>query len=82
MIKIDMLKAKEIAHKYRRAKRELEFTPYDEVIMKQIPGVDKDAAEIARQAIRAKYDTIQVSIDACTDAAQLKQIMIDEGLVV
>jgi hypothetical protein len=49
MITIDMTKAKEIAHEKRRVARSAEFAPHDEVIMKQIPGVDAQAAEAARK---------------------------------
>lgn len=81
MIKINMTKAKEIAHGHRRKKREIEFAPHDEIIMKQIPGKDKKAAEAAREVIRQKHDRIQVDIDACTDAVALKGLLVDEALI-
>ena len=56
----------------RRAKRAEEFTPYDDLISKQIPGSDTDAAEASRAAIRTKYETLQSAIDSCTDIAGLK----------
>jgi hypothetical protein len=52
MITINMSKAKTIAHEKRRAARAEEFRPYDEIIMKQIPGVGAQQADAARQAIR------------------------------
>jgi len=64
MIVINIDKAKVIAHDIRRAKRAEEFAPYDEVIMKQIPGNDAVEAEAARQAIRDKYAQIQADIDS------------------
>lgn len=74
MIKINLQKAKQIAHNFRRAKRETEFEQHDTVIMKQIPGNDYDRAEQARQAIREKYALLQDEIDACEDENQLKEI--------
>ena len=74
-IGINLNKAKDIAHEQRRAARAEEFKPYDEVIMKQIPGNDHDAAEAARQAIRDKYAVIQNNIDAASDVNALKAIV-------
>ena len=64
--------AKEIAHATRRAKREEEFKPHDDVIAKQIPGADADAAEASRATIRTKYATMQTSIDAANTTAEIK----------
>jgi hypothetical protein len=75
MISIDMTKAKDIAHEARRAARAEEFKPYDEVIMKQIPGVDAQQAEAARQAIREKYATLQAQMDAAQTADELKALL-------
>ena len=75
MISIDMTKAKDIAHEKRRAARAEEFKPYDEVIMKQIPGVDAQQAEAARQAIREKYATLQAQMDAATTVDGLKNLL-------
>ena len=75
MITIDMTKAKDIAHEKRRAARSAEFAPHDEVIMKQIPGVDAQAAEAARQAIRDKYATLQAQMDAATTVNELKTLL-------
>jgi hypothetical protein len=72
MITINIDKAKAIGHDMRRAARAEEFKPHDEVIMKQIPGVDAQAAEAARQAIRDKYFTIQTNIDAATTPEEIK----------
>lgn len=68
----DLAKCKEIAHGTRRAKREEEFKPHDELISKQIPGADTDAAEASRAAIRTKYATMQTAIDAATTTAEIK----------
>lgn len=72
MIVVNIDKAKTIAHDMRRAARAEEFKPHDEVIMKQIPGVDAQAAEAARQAIRAKYAAIQTQIDAAATPDEIK----------
>jgi hypothetical protein len=78
MISIDMTKAKDIAHEKRRAARAEEFKPYDEVIMKQIPGVDAQQAEAARQAIREKYATLQAQMDAAQTPEELKALLPQE----
>jgi hypothetical protein len=67
----DLGKCKEIGHHKRRAARAEEFAPHDEVIAKQIPGADAAAAEVARQAIRDKYSSIQEAIE---DAKTLDEI--------
>ena len=72
MITINLDKAKSIAHDMRRAARAEEFKPYDEVIMKQIPGADAVEAEEARQQIRFKYALIQDVIDAAQTTDEIK----------
>jgi hypothetical protein len=71
MIKINVDKAKNIAHDMRRAARAEEFKPYDDAIAKQIPG-QTEGAEAARQAIREKYAAIQTSIDAAETPDEIK----------
>ena len=68
----DIDKCKQIGHDKRRAARAEEFKPHDEVIMKQIPGADADAAEAARAAIRTKYEQVQTAIDAATTPEDIK----------
>jgi ERCC4-type nuclease len=75
MITINITKAKVIAHDKRREARAEEFKPYDEVIMKQIPGVDSTAAEAARAAIRTKYSTMQSAIDEASTVDAIKSAM-------
>ena len=75
MITINLDKAKIIAHDRRRAARAEEFKPHDDVIMKQIPGVDAQAAEAARQVIRDKYAALQTAMDATTTVDQLKELL-------
>jgi len=74
-VKEDLKKSKEIAHNQRRQKRAEEFTPYDEVIMKQIPGNDMKNAETERQKIRDKYEKIQQDIESAKSPEELKSIM-------
>ena len=74
-IGLNLTKAKDIAHEARRAARAEEFKPYDEVIMKQIPGVDAQQAEAARQAIREKYTTLQAQMDSAQTADELKALL-------
>jgi len=72
MITINLDKAKAIGHDKRRALRAEEFKPYDEVIMKQIPGNDAVEAEAKRQEIRDKYAVIQADIDAAQSPEEIK----------
>lgn len=74
-IKINLTKAKEISHRYRRMARDLEFAPYDNVIMKQIPGNDNILAEQERAKIRLKYAKIQTDIDECPDVVSLREMI-------
>lgn len=71
MIRINLAKAKIISHEKRRAKRAEEFAPYDEIIMKQIPGSNLAQAEQKRQEIRDKYATIQTQIDSANTVDDL-----------
>lgn len=75
MIKINIDKAKTIAHEVRRAKRAEEFAPLDEVIAKQIPGKSAAEAEAERQAIRDADAVLQAKIDAAATAAALKALI-------
>jgi len=72
MIKVDLNKAKEIAHSKRREARTAEFAPLD--IQVTIPTLAKQA-EIERQNIREKYAAIQTEIDGATTAEELKVII-------
>jgi hypothetical protein len=71
-IKIDMTKAKDIAHEKRRAARAEEFAPLD--IKATIPA-EAAEAEAARQAIREKYATLQAQMDAAQTADELKALL-------
>jgi hypothetical protein len=74
-IGLNLTKAKDIAHEKRREARAEEFKPYDEVIMKQIPGNDYTEAEAARQAIRDKYASLQIQMDAAQTPEELKALL-------
>lgn len=76
MIIINLDKAKTIAHEVRRQARAKEFQPFDEQIMKQIPGSDFVALEAERQAVREKYSAIQDEIETATDIEGLKSIVV------
>ena len=77
----DLAIAKEIAHEMRRAKRNELFAPYDEIIMKQIPGNDAVAAEAARAVIRTQYAGIQSAIENSTIVVGIKSALVDRGIV-
>jgi hypothetical protein len=68
----DLDKCKTLGHDKRRQQRAEEFKPYDEVIMKQIPGADAVVAEEARQAIREKYALIQDVIEMASTPDEIK----------
>jgi hypothetical protein len=69
MIRINIDKAKAIAHDVRRATRAAEFAPLD--IKATIPS-EAVAAEAARQTVRDKYAVKQSAIDAAADVDGLK----------
>jgi hypothetical protein len=71
-IDVDLGQCRVIGHQMRRAQRNAEFAPFDEIIAKQIPGADALAAEEARQAIRNKYALIQDAIDIAEDPDTIK----------
>lgn len=68
----DLGKCKAIAHGMRRQKREEEFRPLDDLIVKRIPGTDIAAVEARRQEVRDRFAQAQAAIDAATDPEQLK----------
>jgi hypothetical protein len=72
VITINLDKAKNIAHDKRRAARSAEFAPLD--IKATIPS-DAQAAETARQAVRSKYATMQIQMDAATTVEELKDLL-------
>lgn len=72
LIRINMDKARVIAHDKRRAVRAAEFAPLD--VEATIPA-KAAAAEVKRQAIRDKYAGLQNQIDACSTVNGLKTIL-------
>ena len=72
MIIINIDKAKVIAHDKRREARSAEFAPLD--IKATIPS-EMAAAETAREAVRAKYATMQTAIDAASTVDEIKAAM-------
>jgi hypothetical protein len=68
----DIDRCKEIGHERRRAARAEEFAPLDEVIAKQIPGMDAAAVEAARQMVRDKYAEVQDAIDDAETPDEIK----------
>jgi len=71
-IDIDIDKCKALGHDMRRSQRAAEFAPFDNIIAKQIPGLDAAEAEASRQAIREKYALIQDAIDIAEDPDTIK----------
>lgn len=71
----DLDKCKEIGHAKRREMRAKEFAPYDDIIAKQIPGADAEAAENARLQIREKYAFLQELIDTALTPEAIKSAL-------
>lgn len=79
MITINLDKAKVVAHKIRRARREEEFAPFDALIAKQIPTFPVPDLEAKRWKIRQKYHEMQAAIDAAEDVEEVKSCLEKEG---
>jgi len=75
MIKVNLDKAKTIGHELRRAARSEEFAPFDDLIVKRIPGHDFESLEKSRQEIRDKYALIQKEIDAAKNPEEIKKAL-------
>lgn len=75
MIKINITKAKEIAHNARRVAREEEFAPLDKAVAIQISPEHVAAAEKQRKQIREKYAVLQIEIDKATTPEDIKKAM-------
>lgn len=72
MIKVDLQKAKALAHDVRRAKRNEKFAPLD--IKATIPAEAADA-ESKRELLRNDDALKQIAIDSASDVTELKQTM-------
>lgn len=77
MIRIDIEKAKGVAHDRRRSARDGEFAPLDAQMAARIPGIDEAAIEAERQAIRDRYADLQVQIDKAKSIDALSAIVAD-----
>jgi hypothetical protein len=73
MITVNMDKAKNVAHTYRRAARAKEFAPLDIKVL--IPS-EAVAAEAARQEIRTRYADIQNTIDSSQTIPELRAVVL------
>lgn len=73
-IKTDIPKAKEVAHKQRRAMRAKEFGPLD--VKATIP-LEAEQAEADRQAVREKFAVMQTSIDDAKTESALRSILVE-----
>lgn len=72
MIKVNMDKAKEIAHARRREVRNAKFAPLD--IKVTIP-TEAEEAEAARQVIREEDAQLQVQMDSAVTPEELKALL-------
>ena len=71
-IEHDLDQCRDIGHDIRRQQRAEEFQPFDEIIAKQIPGLDAAEAEAARAQIRDKYADVQLAINTAADPDAIK----------
>jgi len=74
-VRVDTDEAKNILHDKRRAARDQEMSPLDDIIAKKIPGHDPDEVERQRQLIREKYEYMQKLIDEEKELNKLKGIL-------
>ncbi|MEE9351515.1 MAG: hypothetical protein V3U78_04590 [Thiotrichaceae bacterium] len=81
-ISIDIDGARETAHQIRRMNRQFEYKPHDNIIAKDIPGADKNAAYTSRDEIRIKDDQLQIDIEAGSSADAFKQTLIDNQQII
>ena len=72
MIKVDMEKAKNIAHTKRRTARTEEFKPLD--IEVTIP-MFSEQAEQKRQEVRERYAEAQIEIDQAANPDELTTVL-------
>lgn len=78
----DLVKAKEIAHGMRRAKRQEQLAPLDEE-SGFVSTTPQRAAQITteKQAILAANATVQTDIDGCADEAALRSTLTGAGVI-
>jgi hypothetical protein len=70
-MKLNLDKAKAIAHERRRAARDQEFLPLDREATIPFKG---DEVEAKRQAVRHKYAVMQDQIDVASTAQELSSV--------
>ena len=70
-----MVKAKLIAHEVRREKRDIEMKPWDDIVMKNIPGQDAAAAEVERKKIRDADTIKQNAMNNAPNITALKALL-------
>lgn len=75
MITINLDKARDIAHGYRRAARAEAFKPHDERIRLALPGDDAGKLDAPRQAIRDADAAAQAKIDKAKNIAALSALV-------
>ncbi|AUR87574.1 hypothetical protein NVP1101O_163 [Vibrio phage 1.101.O._10N.261.45.C6] len=66
MIKLDIEKAKQIAHEVRRQDRAVKMQPLDEIISKQIPDSNLNDVEKSREVVREVNAKVQLEIEELT----------------
>ena len=72
----DLPEAKLIAHEKRRAKRDIDFKPFDDIIARQVPGVDTVEAENIRADIRSADAALQLSLEDAVDEVVLRELLL------
>lgn len=72
MIKVDLEKAKAIAHDHRRAARDVQMAPLDAKATIPMHAAD---VEVQRQEIREKFEVIQAQIDTAGTTDELKALL-------
>jgi len=77
----DVAKVKEIAHGYRRQHRSALFSPYDQIIAAQVPNGNPQAAEQAREQIRANDAAVQTSINNAATVAEVRAALVGYGAI-
>lgn len=78
MIKVNVEKAKDIAHAARRQKRDVDFQPIDGGAM--YASLNQEGQE-QREVVKAADDQLQADIDAAVDAEELLTLVKDKSLL-
>lgn len=78
MITINLDKAKQTSHDLRRAKRDAEYVPVDGGSMY---ASLTEEGEAKRQEVKVADDQLQLDIEAAKDEHELKQLLVDGGIL-